>query len=146
LGSATGFLGAPWGGSVIEEESLPLRRRVPGAARAASASASVPVLPDSLISRMQAAVDAAKSESDRESGFWISPVTTRCAVPDWAGAAICAAGDDATRHAPGLRVGISRCHGIHVLFQHSSRTMSAHGLNASFQVVIGEPDGGAHSS
>jgi hypothetical protein len=43
-----------------EEQNLPLRRRVPGAARAAPAQAAPPALPEDVLRRMQAAVDAAR--------------------------------------------------------------------------------------
>ena len=44
----------------MEDEGLPLRRRVPGAARAGPGSSVAPVLPDAVLRRMQAAVDAAR--------------------------------------------------------------------------------------
>lgn len=55
----------------MEEDSsnLPLRRRVPGAAHAAPGVSTQPVLPQSVLLRMQAAVDAARAqapEQDRE--------------------------------------------------------------------------------
>jgi hypothetical protein len=46
------------------EDDLPLRRRVPGAARSAPAPSARPVLADSVLLRMQAAIDAAKTELD----------------------------------------------------------------------------------
>jgi hypothetical protein len=46
----------------MEEEGLPLRRRVPGAQRAGPGPWSPPRLSDSVLQRMQAAVDAAKAE------------------------------------------------------------------------------------
>jgi len=44
----------------MEDDNLPLRRRIPGAARAGPAQTGQPVLSDSVIMRLQAAVDAAK--------------------------------------------------------------------------------------
>ena len=44
----------------MEEEGLPLRRRIPGAARAAPGPSARPVLSEPLLERMQAAIDAAK--------------------------------------------------------------------------------------
>jgi hypothetical protein len=47
----------------MEDENLPLRRRIPGAARAGPVDTGRPVLPESVLLRMQAAVDAAKEAS-----------------------------------------------------------------------------------
>jgi hypothetical protein len=52
----------------MEDENLPLRRRVPGAARAAPAPSGRPVLSDSVLQRMQAAVDAAKEAAPKLGG------------------------------------------------------------------------------
>jgi len=46
----------------MEEEGLPLRRRVPGAEREGPGPFAPPRLPDSVLARMQAAVEAAKTE------------------------------------------------------------------------------------
>lgn len=52
----------------MEDESpgLPLRQRVPGAARTAPAAAARPALPDSVLLRMQAAVNAARAEESQQ--------------------------------------------------------------------------------
>jgi hypothetical protein len=47
----------------MEEEGLPLRRRVPGAERAGPGPWAPPKLSDSVLQRMQAAVNAAKAQS-----------------------------------------------------------------------------------
>ncbi len=47
-------------------KSPPLTRRIPGAARSGPRSAMRPVLPEALLKRMQAAVDAARASRDRE--------------------------------------------------------------------------------
>jgi hypothetical protein len=54
--------------SDVADDSLkaPLARRVPGAARSGPRSTTRPVLPDALLRRMQAAVDAARTTRDRE--------------------------------------------------------------------------------
>jgi hypothetical protein len=54
--------------SDVADDSLkaPLARRVPGAARSGPRSTTRPVLPDALLRRMQAAVDAARTTCDRE--------------------------------------------------------------------------------
>src|SRR5689334_10820393 len=44
-----------------DSPSPPLTRRVPGAARSGPATTNQPVLPDALLRRMRAAVDAARS-------------------------------------------------------------------------------------
>ena len=56
------------GVSDVADDSLkaPLARRVPGAARSGPRSTTRPVLPDALLRRMQAAVDAARTTCDRE--------------------------------------------------------------------------------
>jgi hypothetical protein len=46
----------------MEDQDLPLRRRVPGAARAGPGSSVAPVLSDSVLERMQAAIDAARAD------------------------------------------------------------------------------------
>jgi hypothetical protein len=52
----------------MADDSLkpPLTRRIPGAARSGPRSTTRPVLPDALLKRMQAAVDAARATRDRE--------------------------------------------------------------------------------
>src|SRR5258708_31488142 len=47
-------------------KSPPLTRRIPGAARSGPRSAMRAVLPEALLKRMQAAVDAARASRDRE--------------------------------------------------------------------------------
>lgn len=65
-----------------EEEDLPLRRRVPGAARAAPAQAAPPVLPDAVLRRMQAAVDAARHDADEaDAGPITEPIPNLTAQP-----------------------------------------------------------------
>jgi len=54
--------------SQLADDSLkpPLTRRVPGAARSGPRSMTRPILPEALLKRMQAAVDAARATRDRE--------------------------------------------------------------------------------
>ncbi len=47
----------------MEEEGLPLRRLIPGAARAAPGPSARPILSEPLLHRMQAAIDAAKGQT-----------------------------------------------------------------------------------
>lgn len=49
----------------MEDEKSPLSRRVPGAARAAPAASARPVLPEAVLARMRAAVDAERAETGR---------------------------------------------------------------------------------
>ena len=48
----------------MEDDNLPLRRRVPGATHAAPGASSRPVLSDAVLERMQKAIDAAKEIPD----------------------------------------------------------------------------------
>jgi len=47
----------------MEDDSLPLRRRVPGEARSAPAASRRPVLSEAQLRRMQAAIDAARADT-----------------------------------------------------------------------------------
>jgi len=47
----------------MEDDNLPLRRRVPGEARSAPAASRRPVLSEAQLRRMQAAIDAARAEA-----------------------------------------------------------------------------------
>jgi hypothetical protein len=58
----------------MEDEGRPLQRRIPGAARAAPGPSARPVLSDSVLERMQAAIDAAKEQSTAEPGQGPEPI------------------------------------------------------------------------
>src|SRR5260370_4931883 len=49
-----------------DQDSPPLARRVPGAARAAPSASERPVLPEALLQRMQAVVSAAHAQAAAE--------------------------------------------------------------------------------
>ena len=65
--SGGGSIGTTPGVSQMADDSLkpPLTRRVPGAARCGPRSTTRPVLPEALLKRMQAAVDAARANREK---------------------------------------------------------------------------------
>ena len=65
----------------MEDDGQPLRRRVPGEARSAPASSGRPVLSQSVLLRMQAAVDAARAEAASQDDAPTGPLARVTGAP-----------------------------------------------------------------